>query len=488
MAPDVDWTDRADVVIVGGGGAGMAAAVSAAENDPEAEVVLLQKLDRLGGSTTISMGSITAAGTYLQAERGIQDWSEIHFHDLDEFVDSQANGTGQSSYIEYEGDLKQKDNLDLRRLLVEEAGPTVDWLHNLGCEYAGPYSEPGHSVPRIHQIVPDTESYAEVLGDRLDQLGVEVRFETKATELVTDNGSIVGVRAERREGSALAVASDRGVVLATGDYVNDPELRANFTTNGEAPAVVDFNTGDGHRMAAAVGARLVNMDIQEYFLRLGEPLYTNPELPALVRQGAILVNANGARFVRETAGYDQAFRATLKQPDREAYIVFDDPVAQVFSEWPHYMSTYGKAGAMWAYLDDYLETTYLQQKKDVSTLAAEAAMDPEVLVRSIRRYNDRVDIDGHRVDPLGRAEHRTQLDNPPYYVLGPVRPYCLVTDGGIAVDTALRALDESGTPIQGLTVAGIAAGDVLLFGHGHHHAWTFTTGRIAGSSVAGTEN
>lgn len=483
MTPEGDWTDRADVVIIGGGGAGMAAAVSAAETDPSADVVVLQKLDRLGGATTVSMGSISAAETYLQAERGIEDWTDAHFRDLDAFVSSHAAGAGRYFYIDFQGSLPEKDNLALRRLLVEEAGPTVDWLHDLGCEYAGPYAEPGHSVPRVHQVVPDTEAYAEVIGGHLNRLGVDVRYETEATELVTDRGRVAGVLAERRDGTDLAVAADRGVVVATGDYANDRELRAEYTTNAEAPAIVESTTGDGHRMAASVGARLVNMDIQEFFLRVGAPLYTNPEFPAFVQRGAILVNAAGARFVTETAGYDQVFTATLQQPERHAYIVFDEEVAGTFTEWPHAISTYGKDGAMWAYLDDYLETAYLDRADDPRSLAESVGFDAATFESTIQRYNDGVDIDGQVVDPYGRADHRRSLSSSPYYALGPVTPYAVVTDGGVAVDTSLRALDGDGAVIEGLYVAGVAAGDVLLFGHGHHHAWTFTTGRLVGRTV-----
>jgi succinate dehydrogenase/fumarate reductase flavoprotein subunit len=490
MAAEDDlWTEEADVVVVGGGGAGMAAAIAAAEADPDADVTVLQKLDHLGGSTTMAMGSFSAAGTALQEARGISDSTDAHFSDIDKFVDSHAGGAGRYFYIDFQGDLADKDNLELRRLLVENGGDTLEWLREQGCEYAGPYAESGHSVPRVHQIVPDTEAYADVLGDRMADLGVDVHYETEAYELVDeDEGGVSGVLARKRgRSNPLVVGARRGVVLATGDYINNRELREEHTTNADAPAINEENTGDGHLMASEVGAELVNMDIQEFFMRVGDPLYTNPEFPTMVQRGAILVNAAGRRFVNEASEYDQVFDATLRQEGRHMYIVFDHEIGRQFTSWPHHISTFGKEGKVWAYLDDYLETDVLRRADSPSALAEKAGLDPDTLAETVRRYNEGVDVDGVTMDEYGRERGRKPLTESPYYVLGPIHPYSVITDGGVAVNADLRVLREDGSTIDGLYAAGVAAGDVLLFGHGHHHCWTFTSGRLAGRTAACTE-
>ena len=229
------------------------------------------------------------------------------------------------------------------------------------------------------------------------------------------------------------------------------------------------------------------MDIQEFFLRLDDPLYTNPEFPTMVAAGAILVNAAGERFVKETADYDQVFTAALNQPSQEVYIVFDDSVAQQFTEWPNHISTYGKNGKVWAYLEDYLATDALVRASSVSSLAELVGFPQESFEQTMQTFRSGVDIDGVRMDQFGRQEHRHSMDTPPYYALGPVRPYSVITDGGIAVTPEMQALDTNNSPIEGLYVAGSAAGDVLLFGHGHHHSWTFTSGRLAGKAVVSGE-
>ena len=49
----------------------------------------------------------------------------------------------------------------------------------------------------------------------------------------------------------------------------------------------------------------------------------------------------------------------------------------------------------------------------------------------------------------------------------------------------MEVLTTAGEPIPGLYAAGSCGqGGVLLAGHGHHLAWAFTSGRIAGVSAA----
>ena len=69
--------------------------------------------------------------------------------------------------------------------------------------------------------------------------------------------------------------------------------------------------------------------------------------------------------------------------------------------------------------------------------------------------------------------------------LGPAISWIVFSEGGLKVDTKLRALDRTGKPIPGLYAAGSAGqGGVILEGHGHHLGWGFTSGRLAGANAA----
>ncbi|MGM0715666.1 MAG: FAD-binding protein, partial [Halobacteriota archaeon] len=291
-----------------------------------------------------------------------------------------------------------------------------------------------------------------------------------------DGGEVAGVRTE----DGTEFGSLGGVVLTTGGFVADRELRRTFTTDHHAPQVSEHGSGAGHRMARNVGAKLRNMDLQWLSFRVGEPLWTEPSVPALTDAGAILTDGNGHRYVNELSDYDQLFSSTHMVIDGACYLVFDADVADSFSSWPDYVSTF--PGSAYAYVDDYAETEYLVSAADPAALADAAGMVPETLVATIDRYNDAAT--GERVDRYGRPEFSAPLDSSSYYALGPIRPYSLITDGGVAVNTRSEALDAEGSSIDGLYAAGDTAAGPLRLGHGHHHLWLFTSGRTAGREAA----
>ena len=69
--------------------------------------------------------------------------------------------------------------------------------------------------------------------------------------------------------------------------------------------------------------------------------------------------------------------------------------------------------------------------------------------------------------------------------LGPVRSYVVFTDGGLRVSNRMEVLNGAGAGIAGLYAAGSnGQGGVLLEGHGHHLAWAFISGRMAGANAA----
>lgn len=482
---DITPTHEADVVVVGGGGGGMSAAIAATEADPTADVLLLQKIGELGGSTTMSVGSLTASGTHLQADRGIEDSPGAHYEDIDRFID-QAEDIERYAGLDHDESLRDRDDTSLREVLVEESAETLRWLCDHGCEYAGPYLESPHRVPRMHQITPDTTAYRDVLGDVLESRGVEVLYNTAATELVVADGAVRGVAA-RQEGTrkTLIVSCTEGVVLATGDYVAGMDYREQYTDDAVSEPINEHNTGDGHRMGEAVGAELVNMDMQYPIFRFGDPLYTGPELLSLLDAGSMLVSAAGERFVNEDAEYGQIYDSVLRQDLESVYLVLDDDVAQTFTAWPDFISTLGRDSRAFGFLEDYRETDYMTTVHRLSDLTDVGGIDGETLVETLQSYNTGVYDEHHDmyVDRFGRTESYNPLTEFPLYVLGPIRPYVVITLGGLRVDPEMQVLDAAGDPIEGLYAAGSIAGSFLMFGHGHHHSWIFTSGRLAGREV-----
>ena len=113
--------DVADVVVIGGGGGGLAAAVSAASRG--VRTVLLEKGAQLGGTTRLSVGSLSAAATRLQRRAGVADNADDFRADMDAFA----------------GALSARDNPRLRAMLAAEAATTLHWLEGFGVVFAGPF-------------------------------------------------------------------------------------------------------------------------------------------------------------------------------------------------------------------------------------------------------------------------------------------------------------------------------------------------------------
>jgi fumarate reductase flavoprotein subunit len=476
-----------DVVVVGGGGAGLAAAIEARATG--ARVVLLEKNPQLGGSTSWSIGSVTATQTPHQKQRGIVDTPADHWADMPGFA----------------GELASRDNDDLRHILCDEMPDTFRWLLDSGVRFMGPMPEPPHRQPRMHNVLPNSRSFIYHLGRRARRAGVDLRCATRVTGIVRQEGRVTGVDAES-EGAPVRFNARGAVVLAAGDFTNDAQFKARFMGPQEAK-VEGVNltaTGDGQRMAEALGARIVNGDLalgpeirfiapaHETFVRRLPPwrwlgvmmawsidhlpaAILRPFMmkflttalapsPALFEAGALLVNGNGERFGNEL---DRPAWRLPDQPDKLGYILIDHALAERFSAWPNFIST--APGIAYAYLADYRRNRpdVYREAPTLDVLARRLGMNPSLLKKSVASAGVR------------------PLNNGPYVALGPVRSVFVHSEGGLAVDARHRVLGADDLPIAGLYAAGSTGqGGLLLKGHGHHLAWAFVSGRRAGRFAA----
>jgi fumarate reductase flavoprotein subunit len=480
-----------DVIVVGGGGAGLAAAIEARATGRT--VALLEKNAELGGSTAWSVGSITSTGTPHQGRAGIQDRPQDHYEDMPAFA----------------GDLAARDNDELRRILCEEVPDAFRWLLGLGIRFYGPMPEPPHRQPRMHTVLPNSRSYIYHLEQAARRAGVAIRRGTRAASLIADRGTVTGVACE----GGRRFLARRGVVLAMGDFTNDPELKTRYMGPQQAK-VEGVNltaTGDGQKLALALGARIVNGDLalgpelrfipparttlvrrlppwpalavaMEWAMRRAPARVLRPFVmsflttalapsPRLFERGAILIDRDGHRFCDEL---DAPALALPDRPGKIGFILIDGRLAREFSAWPHFVST--APGVAYAYVPDYRRS-----RPDVCNIAATLAelarrtgMDPQVLEAAVRAFNT-----------AASARDLPPLAEPPYIALGPVRSVFVHNEGGLAVDRAHRVLGAGDRPIPGLYAAGSTGqGGLLLKGHGHHLAWAFVSGRRAGRFAA----
>ena len=499
------WDQETDVAVVGGGGSGLAAALEASAQG--ASVVLLEKQPHLGGTTGIAVGSFTASGTALQKEAGVGDDPAWHEEDLAKFAPEHES----------------KNNAPLRAFLTQHLAENFEWLRGLGLEFGGPNLEPPNRVPRMHNVVPNAKMYIAVCHRRALEQGVQILADHKVTRLFRKpDGAMAGLKARGLDGKVVHFKVRRGIVLAAGDYSNGDAVKMEFVSPKIA-AIEGINptaTGDGHRLARDAGAALINMDLvygpeirfippqREPFAQL---LPADPEsarqgiaewdregdekiservadllVPwqhpenSLYEHGAVLVNANGHRFVDETAAPELAIP---RQNQKAAYIVFDRAVAETFSSWPNFVSTAPKIA--YAYVEDYhrLRPDLYHEASTIDALAESIGLDSATFASTIHDYNEAAE--GLDLDPFGRALFGSSIENPPFYALGPVKSWIVTTEGGVRINKDCAALDHGGEVIPGLYAAGSnGMGGLVLWSHGLHIGWAITSGRIAGRNAA----
>lgn len=384
-----------DVIVIGAGGSGLAAGLSAAEQG--GRVLVLEKQPQPGGTTGIAVGSFTAAGTRLQRKSHIEDNAADHAEDAGKFAPAE---------------IEARNNEALRRYFLEHAAETLDWLEALGLSFVGPRPEPPNRVGRMHNVVPGAKAYIAALQLALQRVGGELVCDAAVTSIERNDGRVDRVTA-KVNGQARQFTAQRGVILAAGDYANGRHIIREHKGDeyGDIEGINPFATGDGHQLALAAGAKLINMDVtygpelrfvppsrkpfQQVLPAGGWPAKAMgaiaPRLPkwvmrniarrllvtwqhpenALFDDGAILVNCFGSRFVNEKAWPDRE-QALARQPHKMAFILLDRRLTERYSAWPHFIST--APDIAYAYVSDYLKL-----RPDVTVRASTLAEIAECL-------------------------------------------------------------------------------------------------------------
>ena len=471
-----------DVVVVGGGGSGLAAAAAASQSG--ARVLLVEKQQRLGGTTGWAVGSISAAGTRLQKRAGIADEASGFVRDMEAFT----------------ADLLPRDNPALRVMLAREAGPTVDWLEDLGVAFAGPYAEPPHRVLRMHNTVPGPRLIIDRLERAARRAGAMIQTGASTQALLRDaSGRVCGID-YLVAGQLRRALARGGVILASGDFSGNEAMRGEHLVSAAARAlpINANNQGDGFELVRPLGAALRNMDAifgpQLRFPRaqrrgLNERMPSWPWLaraaaaffmraPAwmlkplvrslmianmspserLFQEGAVLVGSTGQRL-----DCARPADAVAHTPDRTGYIVMTAGTARQFSALPYYIST--APGIAYAFFQDYEQgrPELVHRAETAAALASALGMDGACLAQALGAQ------DAHQA----------------WVALGPVHAMLTTTEGSLAVDAQCRVLDARDSALGGLYAVGcMGQGGMLLRGHGLHLAWAFTSGRVAGCAAA----
>ena len=492
-----DATYNTDIVIIGAGGAGMTAALTAAEKG--ADVIILESQAAVGGNSVRATGGMNAADTPAQDENefgesaGVEKTlktarttyaDNVTITKLAEEVekqwaDYQANPVGyfdSDELMELDTMIGGKGINDpaLVETLCSNSADAIDWLDEHGITLHSVSSFGGASVKRIHRPV-DAEgktlsvgSYMiPLLQENCDKAGVQTLLNTTATELLTDaNGAVVGVKATGSTGETITVNA-KAVVLTTGgfganlDMVTEykPELKGFMTTNAAGAQ------GQGIEMATAVGADTVDMDQ----IQIHPTVEANTA--ALITEGlrgdgAVLINAEGKRFIDEVGTRDVVSAAEIAQTGSYSWLVVDQAMVDASSV-----------------IQGYIKKGYTVTGQTYEELAKAMGVDEAAFAETMKTWNGYV---AAKNDPdFGRTSFAKALDTAPYYAIK-VTAGVHHTMGGLKINTNTEVLKADGSVIPGLFAAGEVTGGVHGANRlGGNAVADFTVfGRIAGAAAS----
>lgn len=313
-----------DVVVVGFGIAGGCAAVEAARAG--ARVLVLERAAVAGGTSAMAGGHFYLGGsTAVQQATGHDDSADEMFaylmavtpHPEPDKIRAYCDDSVEHfDWLEALGFAFERSYYPEKAVIQ----PGTEGLMWTGNEKVWPFRELARPAPRGHKVpVPgDTQGASLVTGllvERAAELGVEVRYETGATQLVVDGDRVAGVRWRSFEQTGAVRA--RSVVLAAGGFVMNPAMVAEHVPQlGEKPFVLGstYDDGLGIRLGLSVGAEALHMD---------QAFITAPVYPPSRLLTGIIVNREGDRFVAEDSYHSRTSGFVMDQPGHAAFLVVD---------------------------------------------------------------------------------------------------------------------------------------------------------------------
>ena len=492
-----DETYEADIVVVGAGGAGMVAAITAA--DAGKKVVIVESQPAVGGNSVKATGGMNAAKTVYQDKNEFGEGAGVEktLAAAKAYADNeaitalaakvkeqweawQANPEGYFDSTElFALDTliggKGLNNPDLVNTLVNDSAAAIDWLSSIGIDLNNVAAFGGASVKRIHRPVNaegkvvSVGAYTVPLLEKASQErdNITLLTDTTATQILTDEtGAACGILATGKSGNTVTVRA-KAVILASGGFGANlamvtkyaPQLDGFMTTNAAGIQ------GQGIEMAQALGAATVDM----------EQIQIHPTVQAdtaslitegLRGDGAILVNAEGKRFIDEVGTRDVVSAAEIAQPGSFSWLVVDQKMVDASSV-----------------IQGYINRGFMYGADSYEALAAILEIPADAFAETMNTWNGYV---AEKNDPeFGRTSFAQPLDTAPFYAVK-VTAGIHHTMGGLKIDENTHVLNENGEIIPGLFAAGEVTGGV----HGANRlggnavADFVVFGRIAGQQAA----
>ena len=466
-----------DLLIIGAGGSGLTAGNSALEAGI-ANVTILEKMAYSGGATS-NAGGVDGGMSKLQEELGLTGDSYDQIYE-----DIMASGESHDE--------------ELVRLFADNMGSTLDWMIEtedlpFNDRYGSDFPE--HTVQRFFVCEGGMANAMSLLTQRFIDQGGNLEYNTRATELVTDeSGAVVGVIAEDTDGNTIHYTA-KAVVLATGGYGSNQEMIS--SNPGDLAYAVFYgvhsSTGDGQVMGEALGTKMLNMGYAKMYPNGISLPGTNdgkatpmPTLTTVNTTGAIFVNKEGQRFINETVAFAEIKDATTQQTDKIMYLLMDQAG---YDTWSEMVSTNTSAVGnitledQEAYFDEDSDQPMFS-RGTLEEVAADAGIDAAGLAQTVEAWN--AEVAAGEDTSFGRTA-LFPLDTEGTLYLIEQKLRFATTLGGFDITGNFECQTEDGQVIPGLYAVGECVGgpNGTEAIPGSMAAWAVTSGHLCGQYLGG---
>lgn len=484
-----------DVVIVGAGNAALCAALSAEENGAKVLVLECAPEEVSGGNSRFTAGAIRFA------YNGLEDLQAV----MPDLTETEIETTDFGTYTEdqFFDDMfrvtQHRTDPDLCEVLVRQSFSTIRWMREKGVRFVPIYGRQAFKVDGKFKFWGGLTVEAwgggpglvDALISSATKRGIDVWYDSRALELITDGSAVTGVKI-RRKGKIDEVAA-KSVILAAGGFQASTEMRTRYLgPNWDLAKVrgTPYNTGDGIRMAMDIGASSAGnwsgchaVGWERNAPEFGD-LAVGDGFQKHSYPFGIIVNAKGERFVDEGADfrnytYAKYGREVLAQPGHFAWQIFDKKTLHLLR-------------------DEYRIREVTKVSADtIEELATKLeGVDPEGFIATVKAYNEAVQTDipfnpnvkdGRATEglPLPKSNWANQLSEAPFEAYA-ITCGITFTFGGLRIDTDAKVQSTDYTPIPGLFAAGEMVGGIFYNnypgGTGLMNGAVF--GKIAGKSAA----
>ncbi len=470
------------VAVIAAGPSGLAAAVQAAEDG--AKVMVFEKASMVGGAANMGMGPL-GIGTKHQQKQMIDISVEKAF----------------KMFMDY---THWRVDANLVRKYFGRSAETIEWLENMGLEFAGAYKYFPKSEATWHIVAVNGgigrnggAIMNKCMMDKAKELGVEFFLETPAKKILRDEeGKICGLIAVDKSGEEIEVSA-KAVIVACGGAGDNPEMikdRIGYTYREDMfNFAIPGLKGDGINMTMEIGAATTDMNVEMIYI-LPNSDFGPDCIPATFMQPNLMVNQDGRRFINEEEMQNTTFtgNAVACQRGKVGYSILDTSILKGYkrngldvTNFVHHPES----------IDDFeqcVDDSIANNNPDVykadtlEELAKMLGIEEEAFVETVEEYNqmcesyDEVFFKDRRfMKPIKKA---------PFYA-GKFRPGAYGTLGGIKINDKAEVLDHNWQPIPGLYAAGTDTctiyGDSYMFLlPGNTMGYCLNTGRFAGENAA----